>query len=108
MTTATRAAARAARPVLLLLLLSLAGCFGLNRGAPAPRHYVLGADGAGDATARPVAGGAEPGTIGLRPLRLAEYLASPLIPDTSNRPNHPFPSSFQHPDNHPRSAGRRE
>lgn len=61
--------------VLLCALLSLGGCFSLARDPNPPRHYVLGG-GAGDASSMvaPVRT-----SIGLRPPRLAEYLASPYI-----------------------------
>lgn len=70
----------ATRSMLSLALIALAGCFGLNRGDPSQRHFVLGlgrspagAEGTGPA-------GEVPGvSVGLRALRLAEYLESPLI-----------------------------
>lgn len=78
MKTVTNVWTTTARPTLLFLLLSLSGCVGLNRGAPAPRHYVLGGEGPG--TGAEAASPAAEGTvIGLRPPRLAEYLTSPLI-----------------------------
>lgn len=68
----------ARRPILLCLLLGVPGCFGLNRGAPAPRHYVLGTDGPAEgAVVEPRTAG--DAVVGLRPPRLAEYLSSPLI-----------------------------
>ena len=70
----------ATRSMFSLALIALAGCFGLNRGDPSQSHFVLGlglepvdAEGAGPT-------GEVPGiAVGLRPLRLAEYLQSPLI-----------------------------
>ncbi len=65
------------RPILLFSLLALSGCFGLSRGAPPQRYYVLGAGGAPGGTVPEVE--ADGPLIGLRPPRLAEYLASPFI-----------------------------
>ena len=63
-----------------LALVALAGCFGLNRGDPSQQHYVLGLGleptGAGGAGPTGEVSGA---AVGLRPLRLAEYLETPLI-----------------------------
>jgi uncharacterized protein len=73
---------RTTRLLVLAILLSVAGCFSLGRQAPAQKHYVLGAGGgaeqAAPAAARPAA---EPGglVVGLRPLRLADYLSTPFI-----------------------------
>ncbi|MHB1192967.1 MAG: PqiC family protein [Longimicrobiales bacterium] len=68
------------RSTLSLVLVALAGCFGLNRGDPSQSHFVLGL---GRSPARAEAtgpAGEVPGVaVGLRPLRLAEYLESPLI-----------------------------
>lgn len=66
--------------VLLLAVLTLAGCFGLGRGEPVQRHYVLGL-GIAQSGSHPVeaaASGTSP-RIGLRTLRLAQYLDTPLI-----------------------------
>jgi uncharacterized protein len=67
---------------LLATLLSLAGCFSLSHGAPPQQHYVLGAGGAPEEAVAPADRSVEEaGTqlVGLRPLRLADYLASPFI-----------------------------
>ncbi|HSW30253.1 MAG TPA: PqiC family protein [Longimicrobiales bacterium] len=68
------------RSMLSLALIALAGCFGLNRGDPSQSHFVLGL-GRGPAGAEATGPSGEvPGVaVGLRSLRLAEYLESPLI-----------------------------
>jgi len=66
--------------VLTLALLTVAGCFGLGRGEPVQRHYVLGL-GLVQSGSQPVEV-AQAGTglrIGMRALRLAQYLDTPLI-----------------------------
>jgi len=69
----------ATRPTLSLALIALAGCFGLNRGDPSQRHFVLGLA-SSPANVETASAGDVPGlTVGLRSLRLAEYLESPLI-----------------------------
>ena len=73
---------KAMRLVFSLALVALTGCFGLGRGEPPQRHYVLGLglglEQAGQESAGPT--GPVPGpTVGLRPLLLAEYLATPFI-----------------------------
>jgi len=73
---------RTVRLFLFATFLSLAGCFSLSREAPLQQHYVLGVGGAPDHAAPPAD---RPGedvsghVIGLRPTRLADYLASPFI-----------------------------
>jgi hypothetical protein len=66
--------------VLPLAVLTLAGCFGLGRGAPVQRHYVLGLGLApsGSQPAEALGAGSGP-RIGIRALRLAQYLDTPLI-----------------------------
>lgn len=65
-------------PTLACLLVLLSGCAGLGRGAPAPQHYVLGEGGRAErAAVEPSA--VDVTVIGLRPPRLAEYLANPFI-----------------------------
>jgi uncharacterized lipoprotein YmbA len=61
--------------MLLCTLLALGGCFSLSREPTPARHYVLG--GVSDDASAVVAPART--TIGLRPPRLAEYLASPFI-----------------------------
>lgn len=70
----------ATRSMLSLALIALTGCFGLNRGAPSQLHFVLGS-GRSPAGAEGMGRtGEAPGvSVGLRALRLAEYLESPLI-----------------------------
>ena len=73
---------RAARLFLLGTLLSLASCFSLSRSAPPQQHYVLGAGGPAEHAAPPAnqtKSDASELLIGLRPPRLADYLASPFI-----------------------------
>lgn len=67
---------RTTRFLLLGTLLALGGCFSLARAPSAPRHYVLGGGGA-ERAATTVATART--SIGLRPPRLAEYLATPFI-----------------------------
>jgi uncharacterized protein len=73
---------RTIRPLLLVTLLTLAGCFSLSRDVPPQQHYVLGAGGPA-ALAVPAAQQREPGLdthlIGLRSPRLADYLGTPFI-----------------------------
>lgn len=66
---------RTTRFLLLCTLLAVGGCFSLARAPSTPRHYVLG--GGADAAASTAAPART--TIGLRPPRLAEYLATPFI-----------------------------
>lgn len=64
------------RPILLVALAALTGCFGLSRNVPPERFYVLGGTRPGPAEASaPLADR----SIGLRQLRLAEHLATPLL-----------------------------
>jgi uncharacterized protein len=73
---------RMTRLLLLATVVSLAGCFSLSRDAPPQQHYVLGAGGpperAAAAADRPVPDSSRH-MVGLRTLRLADYLASPFI-----------------------------
>lgn len=69
---------RTTRFLLLCTLLALGGCFSLARAPSSPRHYVLGGGAAGAASAA-VAVAPSRTSIGLRPPRLAEYLATPFI-----------------------------
>jgi uncharacterized protein len=68
--------------LLFALLLSPAGCFSLSHDAPPQQHYVLGADGPPELAApprdRPLADFSGH-LVGLRPPRMAEYLATPFI-----------------------------
>lgn len=66
---------RTTRFLLLSALLAVGGCFSLAREPSPPRHYVLGG-GANVAASTAAPAGT---TIGLRPPRLAEYLATPFI-----------------------------
>ncbi len=72
---------KAMRLILLsATLAAISGCFGLNRGEPAQRHYVLGLGLRSADSTSP--GGAERASgivVGLRALHLAEYLETPLI-----------------------------
>lgn len=73
---------RAIRLVFLATLLSLTGCFSLSRHTPPQRHYVLGVGEAPERAAAPadrLAAGPDGHVVGLRPPRLADYLASPFI-----------------------------
>jgi uncharacterized protein len=73
---------RTIRLVLLATLLSLAGCFSLSRQAPPQQHYVLGAGGPPEHATPPADRPVEDSSghvIGLRPPRLADYLATPFI-----------------------------
>jgi uncharacterized protein len=79
METVMTPATMALRPILFCLLLALSGCFGLSRGGPAQEHYVLGTGGQAERPALGQQPAAAPAMIGLRPPRLAEYLASPFI-----------------------------
>lgn len=67
---------RTIRLLLLCALLVVGGCFSLARDPSPSRHYVLGGGGAEGAT--PTAA-PDRTLIGLRPPRLAEYLATPFI-----------------------------
>jgi hypothetical protein len=68
------------RSMLSLALVALAGCFGLNRGDPSQSHFVLGLGGSSAAAEGTGPAGEVPGiAVGLRPLKLAEYLESPLM-----------------------------
>lgn len=71
---------RTTRFLLLCTLLALGGCFSLARAPSPPRHYVLGG-GAGGAASAAAASAVAPSrtSVGLRPPRLAEYLATPFI-----------------------------
>lgn len=70
----------ATRVICSLALVALAGCFGLNRGDPSQQHYVLGLglEPAGAEGAGPT-GEVSGAAVALRPLRLAQYLETPLI-----------------------------
>jgi len=73
---------RMIRLLLFATLLPLAGCFSLSRNAPPPLHYVLGPAGTpGQASPGADPQDAAPGAsfVGVRPARLADYLASPFI-----------------------------
>lgn len=72
-------ATNALRPLLLFLLLTLSGCFSLSREASVQQHYVLGTGGQAQPPPLAQQPAAESTVIGLRPPRLAEYLASPFI-----------------------------
>lgn len=65
------------RLTLLLIFAALTGCFSLGREEPPQRHYVLGGSRLQEAGAP--AGRLAGLAIGLRQLRLAEYLESPLL-----------------------------
>lgn len=65
------------RLFLLSTVLALAGCFSLSRGAPPQNYYVLGAG--GETESAEEAAGTADAVIGLRPPRIAEYLAAPYI-----------------------------
>ena len=63
----------------LLALSGATGCFKLNRGAPVPRQYVLGA-GRLQASGPPrIAGDTAGASIGVRRLRIEPYLDTPLL-----------------------------
>lgn len=84
MKTVTKTVKKTARPILLCLLVSLSGCFSLSKGAPALKHYVLGAGGHAERAPRGAVVEVEPGSaptalIGLRPPSLADYLANSYI-----------------------------
>jgi len=70
---------RAVRAFLILLLLALPGCFSLSRGAPIQQHYVLSGGAPAPRVTVLAPSVTETLSIGLRPPRLAEYLASPFI-----------------------------
>ena len=68
--------------LLLATLLPLSGCFSLSRTAPPQQHYVLGAGGPQEHTALrgdPSVADSSGTLIGLRPPRLADYLATRFI-----------------------------
>ncbi len=68
------------RLILPLSVLTLTGCFGLGRGEPPQRHYVLGAGMDPAVPADTDLAGDVPGiALGLRQPRLAEYLGTPFI-----------------------------
>jgi len=69
--------------ILITAILLLSGCFSLSRDAPPQQHYVLGA-GVYDTRDTPglVIGADEedaPTLVGLRPPRMADYLANPFL-----------------------------
>jgi hypothetical protein len=72
---------RAVCLTILLVLPGSMGCFGLNRGAPAPLHYVLG--GGPSTVASPegtvLAGDSTSPSIGLRRPQIAAYLDAPFL-----------------------------
>jgi len=73
---------RMIRLTLLAALVLLAGCFSLSRGAPPQQHYVLGAGGPAERAVLPVDRQVPDSSlqvVGLRTLRLADYLATPFI-----------------------------
>lgn len=73
---------RTIRLFFLATLLSLTGCFSLSRQVLPPQHYVLGAAGPPEQAAPPADPAAADSSgqlIGLRPPRVAEYLATPFI-----------------------------
>lgn len=76
---------RILRILLLAALLPLAGCFSLSRNAPPALHYVLAPGGAAGAVGetgsppREAEAGARSAFVGVRPARVADYLASPFI-----------------------------
>jgi uncharacterized protein len=68
--------------LLCAILLSPAGCFSLSHSAPPQQHYVLGAGGPPELAAPPAdrpVGDSSGHLIGLRPPRVADYLATPFI-----------------------------
>ncbi len=73
---------RTIRLFFVATLLSLTGCFSLSRQAPPQHHYVLGVGDPAERAALPPDRALEDSSghvIGLRPLRLADYLATPFI-----------------------------
>lgn len=75
-----KAVTNAIRLILPLSLLALTGCFGLGRGEPPQRHYVLGEGKQPAEAASPGPAGDVTGiALGLRRPRLAEYLESPFM-----------------------------
>jgi len=69
--------------ILISAILLLSGCFSLSRDAPPQQHYVLGG-GVSDTRDTPelVIGAdqdAAPTLVGLRPPRMADYLANPFL-----------------------------
>lgn len=74
-----RTTTKALRTLLPFVLLALPGCFSLSHGAPSQRHYVLGADAPAEREALVEQTAVDTDVIGLRPPRLADYLASPFI-----------------------------
>jgi uncharacterized protein len=68
--------------LLSAILLSPTGCFSLSHSAPPQQHYVLGASGPTELSAPPAdqpMADSSGHLIGLRPPRLADYLANPFI-----------------------------
>jgi uncharacterized protein len=71
----------------LSLLLALTGCLGLSYGAPPQQHFILDAGtvesearAAGmEPLPRPLTAASAPFTVGLRPIRMSAYLATPHI-----------------------------
>ena len=61
----------------LLALLGIGGC-SLGRGAPAPKHFVLGG-GVAQTTSGPARAGLTGVSIGIRRPQLATYPGSPFI-----------------------------
>ncbi|CAN5806032.1 PqiC family protein [soil metagenome] len=78
-----RLVAGIAAVVLVTAILLLSGCFSLSHDAPPQQHYVLGGAAAETRdTPRLVVGAEEetaPTLVGLRPPRLADYLANPYL-----------------------------
>lgn len=67
---------------LLVVLSGSMGCFGLNRGAPAPLHYVLGdgpSDGVDTFVGSPLSNDSTSLAIGLRRPQMASYLDAPFM-----------------------------
>jgi len=62
---------------LLALSLALSGCFSLSREATLQRHFVLG--GVGEGRVAAPEGSGSGASIGLRPPRVADYLATPFL-----------------------------
>jgi uncharacterized protein len=60
--------------ILISAILLLSGCFSLSRGAPPQQHYVLGGGLVVDNDQE-----ATPTLVGIRPPRMADYLANPYL-----------------------------